>query len=400
MAAGRTSTAGAVWATRAVFAGNGALFAGWVSRIPAVRDRLQADERGLGFALLFAAIGSLVAMPLAGRLIARFGDRVVIAMCVALCLTAYPMLAVAPNLVLLAVALFFAGAGVGLWDVAMNVAGHAVEEEAGRPLMPGFHAFWSLGSVVGAGIGALAARIGLSPLVHFLLAGALVGVLAVLAIRRLPDSRAEAAALDAQGEHHVPVVTSRPVLTDPRLIGLGVMTFCAAWAEGSANDWLALLLADARDATGAQAAAGFAVFATAMMLARLAGNRIVATVGRVTALRYAGFVALAGVVVLLTVPALAAAYAGALLWGLGVAIAFPLAMSAAGETPGRGPAAIAMVSTIAYSGFLIGPPLIGTLAHSAGLDHALWVVALLAAGMVVLARSARPAGVLTGSSGG
>jgi MFS family permease len=178
------------------------------------------------------------------------------------------------------------------------------------------------------------------------------------------------------------------------------MTFCAAWAEGSANDWLALLLADARDATGAQAAAGFAVFATAMMLARLAGNRIVATVGRVTALRYAGFVALAGVVVLLTVPALAAAYAGALLWGLGVAIAFPLAMSAAGETPGRGPAAIAMVSTIAYSGFLIGPPLIGTLAHSAGLDHALWVVALLAAGMVVLARSARPAGVLTGSSGG
>jgi MFS family permease len=389
-----------VWATRAVFAGNGALFAGWVSRIPAVRDRLQADERGLGFALLFAAIGSLVAMPLAGRLIARFGDRVVIAMCVALCLTAYPMLAVAPNLVLLAVALFFAGAGVGLWDVAMNVAGHAVEEEAGRPLMPGFHAFWSLGSVVGAGIGALAARIGLSPLAHFLLAGALVGVLAVLAIRRLPDSRAEAAALDAQGEHHVPVVTSRPVLTDPRLIGLGVMTFCAAWAEGSANDWLALLLADARDATGAQAAAGFAVFATAMMLARLAGNRIVATVGRVTALRYAGFVALAGVVVLLTVPALAAAYAGALLWGLGVAIAFPLAMSAAGETPGRGPAAIAMVSTIAYSGFLIGPPLIGTLAHSAGLDHALWVVALLAAGMVVLARSARPAGVLTGSSGG
>jgi MFS family permease len=389
-----------VWATRAVFAGNGALFAGWVSRIPAVRDRLQADERGLGFALLFAAIGSLVAMPLAGRLIARFGDRVVIAMCVALCLTAYPMLAVAPNLVLLAVALFFAGAGVGLWDVAMNVAGHAVEEEAGRPLMPGFHAFWSLGSVVGAGIGALAARIGMSPLAHFLLAGALVGVLAVLAIRRLPDSRAEAAALDAQGEHHVPVVTSRPVLTDPRLIGLGVMTFCAAWAEGSANDWLALLLADARDATGAQAAAGFAVFATAMMLARLAGNRIVATVGRVTALRYAGFVALAGVVVLLTVPALAAAYAGALLWGLGVAIAFPLAMSAAGETPGRGPAAIAMVSTIAYSGFLIGPPLIGTLAHSAGLDHALWVVALLAAGMVVLARSARPAGVLTGSSGG
>jgi MFS family permease len=197
----------------------------------------------------------------------------------------------------------------------------------------------------------------------------------------------------------VPVVRSRPVLTDPRLIGLGVMTFCAAWGEGSANDWLALLLTDARDATGAQAAAGFATFATAMMLGRLAGNRLVATLGRVRALRYCAVLAAVGSVLLLTVPVLAVGYAGALLWGLGVSIAFPLAMSAAGETPGRGPAAIAMVSTIAYSGFLVGPPLVGTLAHSVGLDHALWVVVGLAAGMLVLSRTARPVGAVAGSCG-
>src|SRR6185369_3043816 len=100
-------------------------------------------------------------------------------------------------------------------------------------------------------------------------------------------------------------------------------------------------------------------------------------------------VATVGVVALLTVPLIGVSYAGALLWGLGIAIAFPLAMSAAGETPGRGPAAIAMVATIAYSGFLVGPPLIGTIAHATGLDQAMWVVAGLTISMFALSGTAR-----------
>jgi fucose permease len=167
------------------------------------------------------------------------------------------------------------------------------------------------------------------------------------------------------------------------------MTFCAAWAEGAANDWLALMLTDDRDASGALAAGGFAVFAAAMTLGRAAGNGVVERLGRVRSLRIGAVVSAAGVVVLLTVPALGAAYAGALLWGLGIAVAFPLAMSAAGETPGRGPSAIATVATIAYAGFLVGPPLIGTLAHEVGLDHALWVVVVLVAGILALAGTAR-----------
>jgi hypothetical protein len=97
---------------------------------------------------------------------------------------------------------------------------------------------------------------------------------------------------------------------------------------------------------------------------------------------------------LLGVPVLGVGYLGAVLWGLGISVAFPLAMTAAGETPGRGPSAIATVATIAYAGFLVGPPLIGSLAHSVGLDHALWVVVLLGAGMFALAGTARdPRGV-------
>ncbi|MGH8971396.1 MAG: MFS transporter [Actinomycetes bacterium] len=387
----RASVAGAVWATRTVFAGNGALFATWVSRLPAVRDRLEATEQGLGFALLCVAVGSLLAMPLSSRLISRFGDRSVIGVCVLVCVLAYPTLGLVPGLLALGAVLLVVGAGVGVWDVAMNVAGHEVEKRAGRSLMPGFHACWSLGTVGGAGVGALAARAGLEPALHFAVASVVVGAASLLAIPRLPDSRDADGNPECEGEHHVPARPSRPIVTDPRLLGLGLMTFCAAWAEGSANDWLALLLTDDRDATGAQAALGFAVFATAMTLGRVAGNRVVDTLGRVRALRWGATVAAIGVVLLLAVPTLATGYAGALLWGLGVAVAFPLAMSAAGETPGRGPAAIAMVSTIAYSGFLVGPPLVGTIAHHVGLDRALWVVVVLAVGMLVLSGTARPA---------
>ena len=377
----------AVWATRFVFAANGGLFATWVSRIPAVRDDLGASERGLGFALLFIAVGSLLAMPLSGRLVTAIGARTVLATCFITCAVSYSLLGVSPDLVVLSMVLLVLGAGVGVWDVAMNVAAHAVDVRARRTLMPGFHAAWSIGTVAGAGIGALAATTGVSPAVHFAACSLLVAAAALVAVRAMPDRAAEDRVEDAAGEHHVP--PRGALVRDPRLIGLGLMTFCAAWAEGAANDWLALMLTDDRDASGALAALGFAVFAGAMTLGRAAGNGVVESLGRVRSLRVGAVVSAVGVVLLLAVPVLGVAYVGALLWGLGIAVAFPLAMSAAGETPGRGPSAIATVATIAYAGFLVGPPLIGTLAHEVGLDRSLWVVVLLSAGIFVLAGNAR-----------
>jgi predicted MFS family arabinose efflux permease len=382
-----TEVGRAVWGTRFVFAANGGLFATWVSRLPAIRDDLGATERGLGFALLFVAVGSLIAMPLSGRLVAAAGARRVMLACIVVASVSYPALALAPDLVVLSAFLLVLGAAVGVWDVAMNVSAHAVEMHARRTLMPGFHAGWSIGTVTGAGIGALAARVGLDPAVHFALCSLVLGATTAWLVQWMPDRAPEPDAADAAGEHHVP---ARGALArDRRLIGLGFMTFCAAWAEGSANDWLALMLTDDRDASGALAALGFAVFAAAMTLGRAAGNGVVESIGRVRSLRIGAVVSAVDVIVLLTVPVLGVAYAGAMLWGLGIAVAFPLAMSAAGETPGRGPSAIATVATIAYAGFLVGPPLIGTVAHSVGLDRALWVVAALTAGIFVLAGTAR-----------
>lgn len=391
----------AVWATRVVFAANGGLFASWVTRLPAIRDELGASERGLGFALLFTAVGSLLAMPLSGLLVSRIGARKVMAGCVVICALAYPALGLAPDLVVLSAVLFVLGAGVGVWDVAMNVSAHAVEVRSGRTLMPGFHAGWSIGTVVGAGVGALAAMAEVDPATQLALCSVVAGGLTLALLRDMPDRAVDhdgdpvehagdaggSPFGDAAGEHHVPARTG-PMIGDPRLLGLGLMTFCAAWAEGSASDWLALMLTDDRDATAATAALGFAVFAAAMTIARAAGNRVVDSLGRVRTLRIGAGITALGVVVLLTVPVLGAAYLGALLWGLGIALVFPLAMSAAGETPGRGPSAIATVATIAYTGFLVGPPLIGSVAHEVGLDGALWVVVALAAGILVLAGNA------------
>ena len=393
----------ATWATRFVFAANGGLFATRVSRIPAVRDDIGATERGLGFALLFVAVGSLAAMPLSGRLVTRVGARRVLVTCIVTCALGYTALGLAPDLVVISVVLLVLGAGVGVWAVAMNVSAHAVEVRAGRTLMPGFHAAWSIGTVVGAGIGALSAKAGVDPAVQFAVCAGVVGVAAVVAVRAMPDRPADepeaegadetvgdVAGEDVAAERHLPPAPRRGALIrDPRLIGLGLMTFCAAWAEGAANDWLALMLTDDRGASGALAALGFAVFAGAMTLGRAVGNQVVSRLGRVRSLRTGAVVAAVGVTGLLTIDSLPVAYVGAALWGLGISIGFPLAMSAAGETPGRGASAIATVATIAYSGFLVGPPLLGTVAHATSLDTSLWAVVLLTGGIFALAGNAR-----------
>ena len=246
-----------VIATMVVFAANGGLFATWVSRLPAVRDDLGASERELGFALLFTAVGSLLAMPLSGRLVNAVGARKVMAGCVIVCCSSYPLLGLAPNLIVLSVVLFVLGAGVGVWDVSMNVSAQVVEARAGRTLMPGFHAGWSIGTVTGAGIGALAAHYGVSPAAHFGLICLVVGVVSIVLLQVMPDGRDESHddVVETGGEHHV-AVRPRPLILDPRLLGLGVMVFCAAWAEGAANDWLAIMLTDTRDASGATAALG------------------------------------------------------------------------------------------------------------------------------------------------
>jgi predicted MFS family arabinose efflux permease len=382
----------AALATALVFATNGFLLGSWVARLPATRDRLGASAAELGLVLLAPGIGSLLSMPFSGRWCRRFGSRVVVAATTVAASAVLTALAVVPNLVALGVALFVWGAFYGSWDVAMNVHGSAVEQRAGREWMPRYHACWSVGGIAGAGFGALAAHAGAPLVLHFAAVAVACTVLVMVALRSFVEDRARELAPPAVHSPRGVRPRQSRVLTG-RLLLVGVVTLCATTLEGAAADWLALFLTDERGATASLAAFGYAVFAVAMAAGRFSGTAVAERLGRDGAVRVGGLVSFAGVLLTVLGPGLAAAYAGAALWALGVCLVFPAAVSAGGEAPDRPADAIAAVTTIGYGGFLLGPPLIGLLADQVGLGRALLVLLVLAAGIATLApavRSRRP----------
>ncbi|HJW35919.1 MAG TPA: MFS transporter [Actinomycetes bacterium] len=382
----------AALATALVFATNGFLLGSWVARLPATRDRLGASAAELGLVLLAPGIGSLLSMPFSGRWCRRFGSRLVVAATTVAASAVLAALAVVPNLVALGAALFVWGAFYGSWDVAMNVHGSAVEQRAGREWMPRYHACWSVGGIAGAGFGALAAQAGIPLALHFAAVAVACTALVAASLPSFIEDRTEQGVPGAV--HSSGRVRSRRgrVLTG-RLLLVGVVTLCATTLEGAAADWLALFLTDERGATASLAAFGYAVFAVAMAAGRFSGTAVAERLGRDGAVRAGGVVSFAGVLLTVLGPGLAAAYAGAALWALGVCLVFPAAVSAGGEAPDRPADAIAAVTTIGYGGFLLGPPLIGLLADRVGLGRALLVLLVLAAGIATLApavRSRRP----------
>ena len=409
----------AALATALVFATNGFLLGTWVARLPATRDRLGASAAELGLVLLAPGIGSLLSMPFSGRWCRRFGSRLVVAVTTVAASAALAALAVVPNLVALGVTLFVWGSFYGSWDVAMNVHGSAVEQRAGREWMPRYHACWSVGGIAGAGLGALAAHAGTPLVLHFAAVAVACTALVMVALRsfvedrarrvrrpRRPATRARCSRptrcqAPRRGKLAESGIWRRRLSTTPggarvltgRLLLVGVVTLCATTLEGAAADWLALFLTDERGATASLAAVGYAVFAVAMAAGRFSGTAVAERLGRDGAVRVGGLVSFAGVLLTVLGPGLAAAYAGAALWALGVCLVFPAAVSAGGEAPDRPADAIAAVTTIGYGGFLLGPPLIGLLADRVGLGRALLVLLVLAAGIATLApavRSRRP----------
>jgi MFS family permease len=385
-----------------MFFGNGLVMGSSFSRMPGIRDQVGATPTQLAFALVCVGIGSIVGMPFTGRLVDRYSSRAVSRASTALCLGGWAIVPLAGSVPALALILLITGLGTGVGDVAMNVQGHLVEQRRSRVLMPFWHGLFSLGGVAGAMAGALAASLGLS------LTWQLLGVSTILAIamwaataRYIPD-----AGLHPAGPQE-PI--DEPIFDEPQVLAsdseavsalrrwpitrvellLGIIVFATAVGEGAANDWLALMLVDNRDAPPAVGALTYAGFNLTMTIGRFAGGAIIQRFGRVPVLYAAGAIASAGVAMLCLIPSTVIALIGAAAWGLGLSVVFPSAMSAAGEVPGRGGRAIAVVSTIGYGGFLLGAPLIGFLAHRMPLDRALLAVALLVLLVAILAPVAR-----------
>lgn len=371
----RTGLRPARVAVGAVFFLNGAGFATWASRIPAVQDRLGLSEGALGAALLGASVGLVLAVPLAAALVGRIGSRrVVIGSVLSYCVV-LPFLALAPNLPALAAALFAFGGSNASLDLSMNVQATAVERGYGRSIMTAFHALFSLGALAGAGAGAAVAALGIGPFPHLLVAAAALGVSAVIVSRPLLRERE-------------PPRTPGPTLVRPTrvLAWPSVIAFCILLSEGAMYDWSAVYLYGVLGTSQAFAAVGFGVFAAAMTAGRLAGDRLTDRFGSTAVVRGGALLGGLGLAAGLLLPFPAAAVAAFACLGLGLASGFPLVLSASGRAPGVRPqVAIAAATTAGYTGFLAGPPVIGFLAEAAGLRAGLGIVVACAAAVVALA---------------
>ncbi|WP_395105870.1 MFS transporter [Actinomadura sp. SCN-SB] len=364
----------------AVFFANGAAFSTWAARVPAVRDGLGLSPGDLSVALTGLAVGAVVGLPLAGALVARFGSRRVLAGAV-LYLGALPLVAMAPQLVYLTAMLALFAIGNSALDVVMNTQGALAERAFQRPLMGGFHAMFSLGGVTGAGIGGLAAHMGVDVHLHFLAATVVLLAVCLVAARLLPPDPPSGRSADRQ--------IALPVRG---LWAPGAIAFCALMAEGLMNDWGSVYLHDVAHVTHFTAAAGVAVFSAGMVTGRLAADRIRAQMRPDRFLRGCALVAASGAALAVTLPWAWTGLAGYILIGLGLAAIIPVTFShTAGRFPDKPGASIAAVSTVGYVGFLVGPPVIGLAAESAGLRAVMAVFLALMVSLMCMTPAVRPA---------
>ncbi|WP_109640876.1 MFS transporter [Lentzea atacamensis] len=363
-------------ATFVVFLLNGAVFGTWASRVPALAEQIGAEVGSFGLALLGASVGLAVTAPVAARICAVHGSRGVLIASSLLSPLLLPVLALSQSTVQFGLTLIALGASVAAMDVSMNVAAVVVVRDLQRSLMPQFHAGFSFGGLIGSLGSAAAAQAHWTPMKHFLMAAVVGLIITALIAKKIPGG---------VGERHREEATERSnVLKSPVLWLLASVALCSAIAEGAAADWSALFMVRERgmgDAAGAYAYAGFSI---TMALARWFGEPIQRTLGPHRLLAAGGGLAATGLALTAIVPVPAAGYLGFGLAGLGLAFSFPVVMDLASETGKRadgsgGERELGLVTTIAYTGFLAGPPIVGGLAHVSSLVVSLGFVALVTA---------------------
>ena len=360
-------------AVLATFFVNGFAMATWASRIPAVRDALDLGPAHLGLLLLAVSLGSLTALPTTGNAVQRFGARRVVMFAATVEGVGLLLLALGAGVVhmvpVTAAALFLVGVGNGSWDVAMNVEGAEVERLLGRSVMPRFHAAFSLGTVAGAGVGALVIFAGVGVAWHVGVVAALVTGFGMLTARGfLPVAAAQAE--PGKG-------SSLQAWREPRILAVGLMVLAMALTEGVANDWLGVAIVDGYGAPAWLGAAGFALFVASMTVGRVFGTVLLDRFGRLQVLWGTMAVAAVGVVLVVLGQSPVLVATGILLWGLGASLGFPVGMSAASDDPVRAPARVSVVATIGYTAFLGGPPMVGFLGAHVGVLKALLVVSVV-----------------------
>nr|WP_300150938.1 MFS transporter [Propionicimonas sp.] len=371
-----------------VFAVSGIAIASWMSRVPDVKELLALTAGELGIMLLAISVGSLLGLPTAGRIAHRIGAAKTVRLGTGIALPGLLLAALAAqaqlSMFLVMPGLFLLGLGSGVWDVAQNLEGTNIERGLGRAIMPWFHAAFSGGTVLGALIGA-----GLTwlrvPLTVHLGTVVVLGLAAVFwaTTQFLPAFDEDPAVAG------VPTERARSAWTEPRTLLIGLVVLAAAFAEGTANDWMAVAFVEGHHVDKALGVVALAVFLSFMTAGRILGTHVLDRYGRVPVLRLLFVAAVVGcLLVVFGDPWLA--FVGTAIWGVGASLGFPVGMSAAADDPARAPLRLSVVTTIGYGAFLAGPPLLGFLGDHFGVLNALLVVGLISLVAILVVPVAKP----------
>ena len=374
-------------AAMGLFALGGVSISTWGPRLPSIREDLRVGDATIGLVLAGVTIGSIAGLLASSALLSRFGPQRAIWGSLALAAVGISIVGIgAGTLTSLPVAMagfICVGLGIGAVDVMINVEGAAVERTAGKTLMPLMHAAWSAGAIIGSGIGAASAALGIAFQWQFLGEAFVIAAAAAIAVRYLP----QAMPLDAATERPPAARRVRQWLRgwgDWRLLLIGLVMLGVELGEGTSNSWLTLAVRDGHHQPEAIAALFFTMFAIGETAARIVGGPLVDRVGRVRTVRFTIALGVLGLVLFIFGGPAWVVLIGTVLWAVGVSMGFPLGMSAAAESGPNPAARLSVVASIGYLANLGGPPVIGLLSQSFGLLNALWlVVALLALGFLV-----------------
>ncbi|WP_176920588.1 MFS transporter [Superficieibacter sp. 1612_C1] len=360
------------WALFTFFFIPGLLMASWATRTPAIRDILSVSTAEMGVVLFGLSVGSMSGILSSAWLVKRYGTRKVIRATMSCAVLGMLVLSGAlwlSSALCFAFGLAIFGGSFGAAEVAINVEGAAVEREMNKTVLPMMHGFYSFGTLAGAGVGMMLTAFGISANIHILLA-ALFAILPIaIAIKAIPDgtgkNSAETAATAEKG---------LPFYRDIQLLLIGVIVLAMAFAEGSANDWLPLLMVDGHGFSPTSGSLVYAGFTLGMTVGRFTGGWFIDRYSRVAVVRASAVMGALGIALIIFVDSAWVAGMSVILWGLGASLGFPLTISAASDTGPDAPTRVSVVAITGYLAFLVGPPLLGFLGEHYGLRSAMMVV--------------------------
>ena len=359
----------------------GFIFSSWASRIPQIKDKFNLNEAELGGVLFMLPLGALAALPFSGWLVHKLGSKM---MSIASALTYTVLLyliAIAHSTYTLSIVLFGFGLIGNFGNISMNSQGISIQHRINKPILSSLHAMWSIGAFSAAAISGWTMRVGLNTDQHFLMVSLLAALIVVIgAFFLIPDEGVD----DASAKVFA--------LPNKKLILLGIICFCVAMSEGAMADWSSLYYRQIIHELNTISTTGYTAFAMCMAIGRLMGDRLVQSFKHSTVLKTNGILILIGMVLSLSMTLPITVIIGFALVGFGVSSVIPIVYMLAAKTKDMAPsAALSAVSSVGFTGFLIGPPSIGFIAHEVGLRSALIIVAFLGSMIYLLSSKVKTA---------